>query len=167
MKKILFLALILTFIIAGTNYAFAATQEENDENIIKIKKIFDISDDFENFNISSSTDIYGFKTVSYSWSKNNEYINVMTDSEGNIIDYFRNSETEEKINLTSKEEIKKQGEIYLKKIDPELLHKYKLKDLNINVFSASASLLYNRIVNGIEVKNDTIYMTLHLGSKSL
>ncbi|MDO5041329.1 MAG: hypothetical protein Q4D95_04485 [Peptoniphilus sp.] len=168
MKKILFLVLVLTFIVAGTNYTFAAAEEKNDENLLRVKKIFDISEDFDKFDISSSTNKNGFKTISYSWHNKDENINVTTDAKGNIIDYFNYyNEGERKLVLKDKKEIEQRAEDYLKKIDPALLNKYKLQDLYINVSSPRAELSYNRVVNGLDVKNDTISMTINLSTKTL
>jgi uncharacterized protein DUF4901/S-layer family protein len=107
MKRFLWLILSISiiFTIFPQNYVNAQTNlEKNLEEItIKVKDLFDINYEYQNFN--SSVDTYG-DTIRYylNWqddSKDIPDINVLTDKDGNIISFDKNYKREAKDKLTN------------------------------------------------------------------
>lgn len=167
-KKLFALTLIFSLLVPV--YANSEeVPEANPKEIAKLKEIFNISNEYEKFNFSTSNYDDKTKILNYSWSnKNGININISTDSKNNIISYSKYTDNEAIVSkIKTKSEIESIINSYLNKIDPNLLREYSLKDFDINIKSGYASFNYERYVNDTLVLNDYLNVTINLSSGEL
>lgn len=167
MKNKLFFTVFLSFLLLFSLPVDASSQ--TDAEVIRLKKIFDIGDEFDNFDVSKSSNPDNFKSISYEWSNKDSDILVTTDDKGNIFTFSKYTYTDSKgpAILKNKEDIIKVCNDFLDKIDPNLSKKYELASIRINFKESVAFLSFDRTVNGLEVINDNIQMQVDLANKSV
>ena len=167
MKNKLFFTIFLSFLLLFSLPVKATSQ--TDAEVIRLKKIFDIGDEFDNFDVSKSSNPDNFKSISYEWSNKDSDILVTTDDKGNIFTFSKYTYTDSKgpTLLKNKEDIIKVCNDFLDKIDPNLSKKYELASISINFKESVAFLSFDRTVNGLEVINDNINMQVDLANKSV
>lgn len=172
MKKYLILLLIVTLILGGAmpNAAFGESRLDAklEEVILKVKKIFNISNDYDTFN--SRINSYDNETYFYmSWSDSTgklKNISVNADVDGNII-YFDQydsvyKEPESKLPNYTKEEATKLALEFIGRVSPDLFSQIELVE-NQN-YSYSYDTMYyftfQRMVNNIPFPEN--YINLHI-----
>ena len=167
MKNKLFFTVFLSFLLLFLLFLKATSQ--TDSEVIRLKKIFDIGDEFDNFDISKSSNPDNFKSISYEWSNKDSDILVTTDDKGNIFTFSKYTYIDSKGPdlIKNKEDIIKVCNDFLDKIDPNLSKKYEFASISINFKESVAFLSFNRTVNGLEVINDNINMQVDLANKSV
>lgn len=168
MKKLI-LALSFLLIFMSATPAFAQGNVEADKNnILKLKNMFNISNDYEKFNFTTSNSNKDLK-LNYSWSsKNNNNINITTDKEGNVLSYNKYIEEENSAtNIKSKNEIEDISKSYLNKIDLNILNEYSATKFNIDIKSNFADFYYQRKVNDTVVLDDYITLQINLNNGEL
>lgn len=167
MKNKLFFTIFLSFLLLFSLPVKATSQ--TDAEVIRLKKIFDIGDEFDNFDVSKSSNPDNFKSISYEWSNKDSDILVTTDDKGNIFTFSKYTYTDSKgpTLLKNKEDIIKVCNDFLDKIDPNLSKKYEFASISINFKESVAFLSFDRTVNGLEVINDNINMQVDLANKSV
>ena len=163
-KRLLSFTLLFLFIFTIPSFAQNTNQvEANKDEVLRLKKVFNISNNFDKFNFTS-TNVEKNLFYSYSWSNNKgENINIITDKNNNIISYDKYLNLEEnKALIKNKDEIENIIKDYLNKIDSNLLKEYSLDDFDINFKNNYARFTYNRKVNDIFVLNDYLSITIEL-----
>lgn len=165
MKKIISSLLI---VLLFTNYIYATP---NSKEILKIKKIFGITDATE-FNITTSENSYddggSFKTLDYHWKNNNTQYNVSTDVSGNIFRYHVNySDNNDEFEFLTKEETIKIATDFMNKLDSKLVKQYRLSSMQTYAKNGISTLYFNRYVNDTIVSNDNITIDVLFNNKSV
>lgn len=171
MKK---LALLFSFVILLVTplQTFASQQVTkdaiNEKEVLRLKEMFEISDEYKNFDFSTSTDPQGAKFYSYTWSNKNDNLYISVDKDGNIISYsnYVMNETEPVV-LKNKADIESVIKAFVDNIDENILKNYKLGQYNIDIRNGYANFNYNRYVNDILVLNDSISVSVDLRSKKV
>lgn len=171
MKKYLILLLALSIILGSFSYAFgeANLDAKLEEVITKVKKTFNISNDYDNF--TSRINSYDNKTFFYmSWSDSTgklKNISVNADIDGNII-YFSQydsvyKEPESKLAKFSKDEAVKIALDFIKKVSPDLVDNIKLVEYENTsyVWDTGYYLNFNRMENNIPFAENNISINVN------
>lgn len=185
-KKLALTTILTASLISPT---FAATENTNTKNseiqniseesvkgeLENLKKIFNISNDYEYFNISRTSlderfenkflqDLTKKKYITnYEWSDDklgNIYVSI--NSDGDLVSYSKNTVNEDnknnKINLSkndAEEEIKKVLNQAINNFDKN----YVLKDYSIDRYTGEHNFSYMRTMNGIPFVDQNIVVT--------
>lgn len=194
-KKIIYalsLALLVGPVVASvekTNYtptdeavAVDITKKEK-EKVKEIKELFNIREAYEDFNLikdpinsdSGSTYLNNKaknKTIdSYQWSDENlGNLQVAYTSDGDFYSYSKwskdqdDNKNSEKI---SKDQAQKIVEEKLAKLIPDFAKKYKLRDFSFLDDGKELNFLYERLLHGIPLASDSLYVNISLTSKEI
>lgn len=196
MKKKLIYALSLALLVGPvvasvekTNYnptdeaVSVDISKKEKEKVEEIKEVFNITEAYEDFNllkdpINSDTGSAYLnkktknKTIdSYQWSDENlGNLQVVYTSDGDFYSYSKwskdqyDNKNSEKI---SKDQAQKIVEEKLAKLIPDFDKKYKLKDFSLLDDGKELSLFYERLVKGIPLSSDSLYVNISLTSKEI
>ena len=138
MKNTLILILVFSIVFSGIIPLKAYGQTVNEENlesiILKLKELFGISNDYDNF--VSRVNSYDNQVNYYlSWSDSEEKLpnlNINVDSDGNIISYDKyynkTTETESKLPKISKDEALKSALNFIEMVDSKVFKEIELKE---------------------------------------
>lgn len=163
---------LLTCLLITPLQSFAqqsASEKFDEAKVLELKKTFDITDEYDNFNFSID-EFNGEKHYSYHWSGTNKNLSVDTDEKGNLISYHQFTYNEPDIKtpiLKDREEIEKIASDFLTKVDKNLLSTYKLENFRMDIKSANATLSYAKYVNDILVINDGFSVNVDLKTKTV
>lgn len=197
MKKKLIYALSLALLVGPvvasvekTNYnptdetvSVDITKKEK-EKVEEIKEVFNITEAYEDFNLikepinSEKVSTYYLNKKaknksldSYQWSDENlGNLQVTYTSDGDFYSYSKwskdqyDNKNSEKI---SKDQAQKIVEEKLEKLIPDFDKKYKLKDFSLLDDGKELGLFYERLVKGIPLASDSLYVNISLTSKEL
>lgn len=197
MKKKLIYALSLALLVGPvvasvekTNYnptdeavSVDITKKEK-EKVEEIKEVFNITEAYEDFNLikepinSEKVSTYYLNKKaknksldSYQWSDENlGSLQVTYTSDGDFYSYSKwskdqyDNKNSEKI---SKDQAQKIVEEKLAKLIPDFDKKYKLKDFSLLDDGKELSLFYERLVKGIPLASDSLYVNISLASKEI
>lgn len=153
------------------------------EKVEEIKEKFNITEAYEDFNlikdpINSDTGSAYLnkkaknKTIdSYQWSDENlGHLQVAYTSDGDFYSYSKwskdqyDNKNSEKI---SKDQAQKIVEERLAKLIPDFDKKYKLKDFSLLDDGKELNLYYERLIDGIPLPSDSLYVNISLTSKEI
>lgn len=153
------------------------------EKVEEIKEVFNITESYEDFNLikdpinSDTGSVYLNKKAknksldSYQWSDENlGNLQVTYTSDGDFYSYSKwskdqyDNKNSEKI---SKDQAQKIVEEKLEKLIPDFEQKYKLKDFSLLDDGKELSLFYERLVKGIPLASDSLYVNISLTSKEI
>ena len=153
------------------------------EKVEEIKEVFNITESYEDFNLikdpinSDTGSVYLNKKAknksldSYQWSDENlGSLQVTYTSDGDFYSYSKwskdqyDNKNSEKI---SKDQAQKIVEEKLAKLIPDFDKKYKLKDFSLLDDGKELSLFYERLVKGIPLASDSLYVNISLTSKEI
>ena len=153
------------------------------EKVEEIKEVFNITESYEDFNLikdpinSDTGSTYLNKKAknksldSYQWSDENlGNLQVTYTSDGDFYSYSKwrkdqyDNKNSEKI---SKDQAQKIVEEKLEKLIPDFDKKYKLKDFSLLDDGKELSLFYDRLVKGIPLASDSLYVNISLTSKEI
>ena len=197
MKKKLIYALSLALLVGPvvasvekTNYnptdetvSVDITKKEK-EKVEEIKEVFNITEAYEDFNLikepinSEKVSTYYLNKKaknkslnSYQWSDENlGSLQVTYTSDGDFYSYSKwskdqyDNKNSEKI---SKDQAQKIVEEKLEKLIQDFDKKYKLKDFSLLDDGKELSLFYERLVKGIPLTSDSLYVNISLTSKEI
>lgn len=178
MKKISIVFLTLTIILGGfmpiISHATSQLDKELENTIIKVKKIFSISNDYDGFTHRINTD--NEQTSFYmNWTDSKEIlpnISVSTDSNGFVTSYSKYYSQSEEIDKTisiTKIEGEKKAIEFIKKLAPELIDKIKIKKDDSPLYLGDDNFNYEfyRIENNIPFYNNTISVSINKFNKEV
>lgn len=154
------------------------------EKVEEIKEVFNITEAYEDFNLikepinSEKVSTYYLNKKaknksldSYQWSDEKlGNLQVTYTSDGDFYSYSKWSKDQydnknpEKI---SKDQAQKIVEEKLAKLIPDFDKKYKLKDFSLLDDGKELSLFYERLVKGIPLASDSLYVNISLTSKEI
>ena len=153
------------------------------EKVEEIKEVFNITESYEDFNLikdpinSDTGSAYLNKKAknksldSYQWSDENlGNLQVTYTSDGDFYSYskWRKDQYDNKNSeKTSKDQAQKIVEEKLEKLIPDFDKKYKLKDFSLLDDGKELSLFYERLVKGIPLTSDSLYVNISLTSKEI
>lgn len=197
MKKKLIYALSLALLVGPvvasvekTNYnptdeaVYVDITKKEKEKVEEIKEVFNITETYEDFNLikepinSEKVSTYYLNKKaknksldSYQWSDENlGSLQVTYTSDGDFYSYSKwnkdqyDNKNSEKI---SKDQAQKIVEEKLAKLIPDFDKKYKLKDFSLLDDGKELSLFYERLVKGIPLASDSLYVNISLTSKEI
>lgn len=197
MKKKLIYALSLALLVGPvvasvekTNYnptdeaVSVDISKKEKEKVEEIKEVFNITEAYEDFNLIKEpinsekvSNYYLNKKAknksldSYQWSDENlGSLQVTYTSDGDFYSYSKwskdqyDNKNSEKI---SKDQAQKIVEEKLAKLIPDFDKKYKLKDFSLLDDGKELSLFYERLVKGIPLASDSLYVNISLTSKEI
>lgn len=197
MKKKLIYALSLALLVGPvvasvekTNYnptdeaVSVDISKKEKEKVEEIKEVFNITEAYEDFNLIKEpinsekvSNYYLNKKAknksldSYQWSDENlGNLQVTYTSDGDFYSYSKwskdqyDNKNSEKI---SKDQAQKIVEEKLEKLIPDFEQKYKLKDFSLLDDGKELSLFYERLVKGIPLASDSLYVNISLTSKEI
>lgn len=179
MKNIIIFTLVFSIVFIGIIPLKAFGKAVNEENlegiILKIKELFGISNDYDNF--VSRVNSYDDQVTYYlSWSDSKEKlpnININVDSHGNIISYNKyynqTSETESKLPKVSKDEAEELALAFIEKVDVRVFQEIKLKESShpISTWDRYYSFNYIRNTNGIPYISNNVNISVDMQSGEL
>lgn len=167
MKKRFFVILGVVMILAIMGPLGVAADEGVEKYIPKIKKTFNIGDEYGDLNVFTH-DYRGETTYDLSWRNNNDHISVEIDVDGNFIRYgnysSRDRDEHGRFPKISKEAALKSAEEIIRRIDPGLLGKVEYDDSgmlgNLNTYHfrfvrKENNIAYNHNMVSVEVDNLT------------
>lgn len=164
---ILTLLMLFTFIMPAN--ALEGYDKELESVIIKAKTLFDISDDFDEFNYYI-TDRLSETEYHLSWFDSSDSlgeIDVTINSEGRVKSYYRYNYNRDSENngfpeISKEEGLKKVNE-FLKKIAPELVGKIKYVEKNepLNINSRTYSYSFYRVENDVPFYDNNLYVNVN------
>ena len=153
------------------------------EKVEEIKEKFNITEAYEDFNLikdpinSDTGSAYLNKKMknktidSYQWSDENlGNLQVAYTSDGDFYSYSKwskdqyDNKNSEKI---SKDQAQKIVEERLAKLIPDFYKKYKLKDFSLLDDGKEINLYYERLIDGIPLASDSLYVNISLTSKEI
>lgn len=168
----LIFVMLLTLLITCIPTVGFAEEVNLDKNIQKIKTLFEIGEDYEDFDKHEYDSYDGKKITNLYWRGGNSHIDVGIDEEGNIISYSKNKSSSNrqpsiyKFPKITREQGAKSAEGFIKKLYPDIIDKIKLIDEE-NVFGAYrrddlSGYRYNfvMVVNDIVFNENTVYMNV-------
>ncbi len=173
MKKVLMLilsiALIMTLVVPSASFASLTDYDEAlEEAILKAKKVFDITDDYDKFDYNVNS--YNDKTEFYlNWSDSSNKlgnINVTIDTEGRIRRYNSYTpyygEYKPRLAKVSKNEGKAISDEFILKVDSEYVGKIEYIDNNepLNVHDRYYYFTYTRKENGVLFPSNNIRVSV-------
>lgn len=168
MKKVSILLLVAIIIVSGLMPTMAYGENGYDkkleEAILKAKKLFNISDEYDMF--TTNVNSYDGTTNFYlNWMDSTgklDNINVNIDADGNIISYNKYSSTykepSSKLPTYTKDQAEKLAVEFIAKVDPIIAKSIKLIPNNYPVSSMDTqyNFNFNRYVNDIPYLQDSI-----------
>lgn len=138
----------------------ASIEKVNKQNVVKMKELFDIGDDYENFYYDTSNE-EGVTTDQYRWENTSEpYKYEAVYAMGEIpVQYYSDGEAVEGVSkkLYTESEVTKKAEEYLKKLVTDKVT-YKLSDIDLETNNKHYNVGFKRYVNDIPVMGDDITM---------
>ncbi|MBU5439985.1 hypothetical protein KQI42_18405 [Tissierella sp. MSJ-40] len=156
--------LMFTSLVPINVYGEKGFDKKLEEAILKVKKVFNISNEYDSFDSSVST--YGKTTNFYlNWKDSKGKlgdININTDEEGNITSYNKNYSTyqEPKTRLAkfSREEGLKIALDFINKVDSKVAKEVKHKDIKEPMYSSAIEYGYEftRYINNIPYPENNI-----------
>lgn len=168
-KEVFVLAIVMIFtsIIPSFSYGDKQYNEKLEESVIKAKKLFSISDEYDKFD--SSVNSYGGNTIfSLSWRDTKEElknITVTMDIDGNVISfdsYFDNSKSDSKLPNYTKKQAQEVAMDFIKKISPDVKSIKLLQDKNPDYLNnENYNFQYIRSVNDLEYKVNSINLNVN------
>ena len=170
MKKclLLVLSLVLILTLAVPSTSFADYDKGLEEAILKAKEVFDITDDYDEFNYE--IDNYGEELEFYlAWSdSSNELgeISVRVNSKGRIKNYYiykpYHRHYGPKLAKISSIEAKLKADKFIRKLDSGYIQKIKYQpdDRPLNVYDRRYNFTYIRQENGILFPSNTINVSV-------
>lgn len=168
MRKISILLLAAMIIISGMvpmkAYGENGYDKKLEEAIIKVKKLFNISDKYDKFtsNVNSYDENINFYLNWVDTTGTLDNINVSIDIDGNIISYNSYSsiykEPSSKLPTYTKDEAQKIAMEFIGKVDPTIAKEIKLVPENypVNSKDEQYNFNYNRYVNDIPFSQNTV-----------
>lgn len=173
MKRALIVFLILTIILTGTlkntSYGEGLYDKKLEEAILIVKELFDISDEYDEFNsfVSTSDDEVYFYL---SWQDTREeldIINVNLDGNGKIRSYnkypSRYKEPEQKLPTYTKKEAEEFALEFVGKIDPDIGKTIRLATDNNPLIAneLNYNFNYHRYINDIPYYQNSISVSVN------
>lgn len=179
--KVLITMLLIFSMLVGTSCSTMAkggttskTANKNpkteEEYILKAKEIFEISDDYTELDIESSSDSNRSEKYRFHWSREDgdDGINVSMDKEGNIISYNHYANRDNKIkDYVSREAIEEAAIKYLEKIDKNLVASHKVVSVDYDKYENTASVTFRRYVGDVPVIGTNLVIQIDLSDMSL
>ncbi len=171
MRKLKFLvfAMAFTLLITCIPLDVFAQREDPNYDIQKIKSLFEIGDEYDDFN-KRQYDNYNGKKITYlSWNNQNVYINVEIDEDGDIVGYQKNIYSGNrnmeiyKFPKISREEGEEVAKAFIKKLYPNILNKIKSDDEYAEYSRNSLrdySYSFTRVENDILFKENSVYINV-------
>lgn len=161
--KSIVLVLVLTLLITCMPSIGYAEEDNLDKNIQKIRTLFEIGQDYEDYNKHEYDSYDGNKVTSFNWGGKNSYINVNIDEEGNITGYSKgeystsNQASLYKFPKTTREQGREAARDFIKKLYPNILDKIKPmnEDELYNIYGRDNLRGYN--YNYVMVENDIVF----------
>ncbi|MEW8972811.1 MAG: YcdB/YcdC domain-containing protein, partial [Tissierellaceae bacterium] len=135
MRKLrtLVFVMTLTLLITGIPLDAFAKEYDLDRNFHEIRTLFNIGDEYDNFDTHQYN--YNGKTITdLSWSSKGKNISVRIDQEGNIVGYWKNLHGTDRKKIVYKfpKITRKEGEKiakdFIKKLYPNILDEIKSRD---------------------------------------
>lgn len=172
MKKILVLFLasivILTGLMPSTSYGENGYDKKLEEMILKAKELFNISDEYDEFNSSVSS--YDGKAYFYlNWSdskKKLDYISISIDSDGNIISYNTYpavyKEPDNKLPNISENEAEKIAMDFISKVAGSISKSIKLVPNNATMSTGDTNYYFNYIRYENDIPYNQNYVTVNV-----
>lgn len=168
MKKLLIALLIISLL--SQPILVMAQEMKEDKSVIRIKQIFDISEEYEDFSVNQQEGEEGGVFTNYTWSDEKlGYISVRVDNKGNVVSFDRNYPENKNVSRGRIKEAKEIAEKQINKIDENILKKYEFVDKksNLDFKSNIANFTLQRKFKDIEVSNDTILVVVNLNHKKV
>lgn len=153
------------------------------EKVEEIKEKFNITEAYEDFNLikdpinSDTGSAYLNKKMknktidSYQWSDENlGHLQVAYTSDGDFYSYSKWSKDQDDnkdLEKISKDQAQKIVEERLAKLIPDFDKKYKLKDFSLLDDGKELNLYYERLIDGIPLPSDSLYVNISLTSKEI
>lgn len=172
MKKIGVVFLILTIILGGfmpiISHAKSQLDKELEETIVQVKKLFQISNDYDEFTqrVNSNNEQTSFY-MNWTDSKNIlPSINVNTDAKGFITSYNKyysqSKELDQTLSITKSEGEKRALE-FIKKVSPDIIDNIKVIQNNSPLYlrADSYNFEFYRVENNIPFYNNTISVSIN------
>ncbi|WFA09038.1 S-layer homology domain-containing protein [Tissierella sp. Yu-01] len=169
-KSLIIIMLLTLLITCIPSNGFA--EDNLDKNIQKIKALFEIGDDYEDFDKHEYDSYEGKKITSLYWRGQNRHINVGIDEEGNIMSYSKGESSSDrqpsiyKFPKITREQGVESAKNFIKKLYPNILDKIKLVDEE-DLYTAYrrddlSGYNYNFIMieNDIVFNENTVYITV-------
>ena len=174
MRDTLILILVFSIVLSGIMPLAVYGQTVSEENlegiILKVKELFSISNDYDNF--SSRVNSYDGETNYYlDWSDSEQKlpgINVNVDSKGNIISYNKYDneviEPESKLPKISRDEALALALAFIEKVDPIAFKEIELRESSqpMTTWDRSYNFLFKRIINNIPYNSNTINISVDI-----
>lgn len=168
MKKLLIAVLIISLL--SQPILVMAQEMKEDKSVIRIKQIFDISEEYEDFSVNQQEGEEGGVFTNYTWSDEKlGYISVRVDNKGNVVSFDRNYPENKNVYRGKIKEAKEIAEKQINKIDENILKKYEFVDKksNLDFKSNIANFTLQRKFKDIEVSNDTIFVVVNLNHEKV
>lgn len=169
-KSLIFVMLLTVLITSIPTVGFA--EDNLDKNIQRIKTLFEIGEDYEDFDKHEYDSYEGMKIISLYWRGGNGHINVAIDEEGNITSYSKGEYSSDrqpniyKFPRITREEGVESAKNLIKKLYPNLVDKISLMDEE-DVYTAYpredlSGYRYNFLmeVNDMTFNENTIYINV-------
>ncbi len=174
MKNTLILILIFSMVLSGIlplgAYGQGVDEKILEDVILKLKGLFDISDDYDNF--TSRVTSYDDNVTFYlNWSDSNEEfpnISIHTDSQGNIISFnkYENQpvESDSRLPKISKDEAFRIAMDFIEKIDPAVFNELELKESShpISTWDRQYSFRFIRNINEVPYTANTVNLNVDM-----
>lgn len=174
MKDTLILILVISIVLTGFMPVRAFGQGVNEENlegiILKIKELFDISDDYDNF--VSRVNSYDNQVNYYlNWSDSAEKlpnISINVDSDGNVTSfnkyYYNQTTSESKLPKVTKDEAQKFALSFIEKVDSNVFKEIELKESSQtrSTWDRYYSFNYFRNINDIPYIANTVNISVDM-----
>jgi hypothetical protein len=161
-KSLIFVMLLTLLITCIPTIGFA--EEYNlDKNIQKIKTLFEIGEDYEDFDKHVYDSYEGKKITSLYWRSRNSHINVGIDEGGNIISYSKDETSSDrqpgiyKFSKITREQGAENAKNLIKKLYPNIVEKIELVDDEELYSTYRRDDLSGYRYNFIMVENDIVF----------
>jgi len=135
------------------------SEEELQKNILQVKELFAIPDDFDTFNsyvysyYEDSGDVWEF---SWSWDTKGEYLNIQVDSEGNLRSYRFDTSADNELPKKNPEYYKSTAVDFIKKYAPKVDGHIKYNGFSIGPYNHTYCYDFIREENGIPVSDNSV-----------
>ena len=168
MKNTLIFILVFSILFSGiiplTVYGETVDEEKLEGIILRLKELFGISNDYDNF-VSRVSSYDGKANYFLNWSDSQEKlpnIRINVDSDGNINSYSKYynqpTESESKLPKISKEEALNIALKFIEKVDPVVFKEIKLKESSqpISTWDRYYYFRFIRNINDIPYNSNTV-----------
>jgi hypothetical protein len=161
--KSLIFVMTLTLLITCIPLSGFAEEDSLSKNIQKVKTLFKIGDEYEDFDKHQYENYNGKNITSLSWSGKNKHIGVDIDEEGNIIGYWKNEYGSDrntrvyKFPKITKEQGEKIAKDFIKKLYPDILDKIKSRDEDDIYGTYRRNNLREYFYSFIRIENDILF----------